>query len=230
MEHFSLNVPLLKDILEHAKPLGHHEQPENLNLGFGFMYYGLVRALRPRHVVVVGSGFGFSVVCFALGIKDNGGGKLSFVDPSYSLLKDGPFKTIGGNGKWNDPEKVRDHFQRFRVEAVVTHFKQRSDEFFDAYDNSGLPDIDLAFIDGSHAFRDVKHDFLRVLEHSRKNTYVLLHDTNIYIREMLHHSGVKRWLNVLKRDEELFEVVNYPFSSGMAMVRIMQDKAWKYVQ
>ena len=86
MENFSLNTVLLKEIFERAKPLGHNEEPENLNLGFGFLYYGLVRALRPKHLLVIGSGFGFSVVCFALGIKDNGGGALTFVDPSYSLL------------------------------------------------------------------------------------------------------------------------------------------------
>jgi len=227
---FSLNVQLLREILDHAKPLGHNEKPDNLNLGFGFVYYGLVRALRPRHALVIGSGFGFSVVCLALGMKDNGSGRLSFVDPSYSLLKDGPFKTIGGTGRWNDPETVQDHFGRFSIEEIVTHYKVTSDRFFHTYEELDLPEIDMAFIDGSHAFRDVRDDFLKVLEHSRKNTYVFLHDTNIYVREMLHHSGVKRWLNLLKRDEELFEVVNFPFASGVALVRIMQDKAWKYVQ
>ncbi|MGZ5099053.1 MAG: hypothetical protein ACXWG9_17755, partial [Usitatibacter sp.] len=79
---FSLDAPLLREILLHARPLGHHEEPANINIGFGFLYYGLVRALRPRHVVVIGSGFGFSVVCLALGIKDNQRGALSFIDPS----------------------------------------------------------------------------------------------------------------------------------------------------
>lgn len=54
------------------------------------MYYALVRALRPKHVVVIGSGFGFSVVRLALGLKDHANGRLAFVDPSYSLLTDGP--------------------------------------------------------------------------------------------------------------------------------------------
>src|SRR5262244_4308443 len=92
----SLGTATLKDILEHARPLGHYEEPDTLNIGFGFMYYGLARTLRPRHVVVIGSGFGFSVVCLALGLKDNGRGQLDFVDPSYSVLSDGVFKTVGG--------------------------------------------------------------------------------------------------------------------------------------
>jgi predicted O-methyltransferase YrrM len=103
MQTLSLNNDLLKDIFKYAKPLGHNEKPANLNLGFGFLYYGLVRALRPRHILVIGSGFGFSLVCLALGLKDNDQGTLAFVDPAYSLLKDGPFKTVGGAGKWSEP-------------------------------------------------------------------------------------------------------------------------------
>src|SRR5215470_724941 len=107
---FSLDPSVLREILEHAKPLGHHEEAGNLNLGFGFVYYGLARALRPQHVLVIGSGFGFSVVCLALGLKDNGRGSLTFVDPSYSVFTDGPCRTVGGTAQWSDPQKVRAHF------------------------------------------------------------------------------------------------------------------------
>jgi predicted O-methyltransferase YrrM len=228
MTDLSLNSELLRDIFLYAKPYGHNERPDNLNLGFGFLYYGLVRALRPAHTLVIGSGYGFSVVCFALGIKDNGHGHLSFVDPSYSLLKDGPFKTVGGKDMWSQPQKVQEHFRQFGVEEIVTHHKLRNDEFFPAYENLGLPEIDLAFIDGNHQYKDVKYDFLETLKRSRKNTYIFLHDTHLCIREMLRHSGVKRWLKVLKKEEEYFELINFPFSSGVAMVRVCTDKAWEH--
>jgi hypothetical protein len=230
MEHFSLNTTLLRDIFSYAKPLGHNERPDNLNLGFGFLYYGMVRALRPRHILVIGSGFGFSVVCLALGLKDNGAGMLTFVDPGYSLVKDGPFKTVGGTGKWADEGSVTGHFARFGVEDVVTHYKQRSDEFFPRYAEYNLPTIDLAFIDGSHAYKDVKHDFLGVAGHVRRHSYVFLHDTHIYVRELVRHAGVKRWMKILKKEEEYFEVIDFPFSSGVAMVHVLQDKAWEHVK
>lgn len=79
MEGFSLNPHVIASIFHHARPLGHNEDPENANLGFGFLYYGIVRALRPNHVLVIGSGFGFRVVCLALGLKDNSKGRLTFV-------------------------------------------------------------------------------------------------------------------------------------------------------
>jgi predicted O-methyltransferase YrrM len=224
---FSLTPATIGAIFRHARPLGHAEQRDQLNLGFGFLYYGLARSLRPKHVVVIGSGFGFSVVCLALALKDNGRGRLSFVDPSYSVITDGPFKTVGGMSQWSDPDKVRRHFSSFGVEDVVTHYRMRSEDFFMQYPASGRPPIDLAFIDGSHSFDDVKHDFIECARHGGRNSYLLLHDTNIYLREMVRHAGVKRWLKSVKSAREAFELVDFPLSSGLAVVRVLTDESWK---
>lgn len=223
----SLHPTLLRHILQHARPLGHNENAAELNIGFGFLYYGLVRALRPSHVVVIGSGFGFSVVCLALGLKDNNAGILSFVDPSYSILKDGPLHTVGGTGQWDEPQKVHAHFRRFGVDHIVTHYKQRSADFFADYEAHRLPVIDVGFIDGNHSYADVRADFLNVLRHTHKNSYVWLHDTNIYVRELVRHAGVKRWLRKVANAKEHFEVVDFPFSSGVALVRVLADGPWE---
>lgn len=224
---FSLDPAMLCEIFAHARPLGHNEDAANLNLGFGFLYYGLVRALRPQHIVVIGSGYGFSVVCLALGLRDNDEGSLSFVDPSYSVLKHGPLHTVGGTAQWDDPQRVREHFRRFGVERIVTHFKSTSAEFFDSYREHRLPDIDLAFIDGNHSYDAVRSDFLAALHYARRNSYLLLHDTNIYVRELVRHAGVKRWLREVARERDRFEVIDFPFSSGVALVRVRGKARWQ---
>jgi hypothetical protein len=227
---FSLDSDLLRDILRFAKPLGHCEESANLNLGFGFVYYGLVRALRPKHILVIGSGYGFSVVCLALGLKDNEAGTLTFVDPSYSLLRDGPIKTVGGVDFWSDPGHVREHFARFGVDQIVTHHKLTSEQFFQSYGDLDLPRVDMAFIDGNHSFDHVHHDVIQTLQHCRKNAYFLLHDTNIYIREFLRHAGVKRWLRKRAgRHKAAFEYVDFPFASGVALLRVLRPKIWKRI-
>ena len=66
-----------------------------------------------------------------------------------------------------------------------------------------------------------------MLARSRKNTYILLHDTNIYIRELLTHAGVKKWMKSIKKEKEYFEVVNFPFSSGVALVRVIDPSIGK---
>ncbi len=228
-EHFSLNSSIINHIFKHARPLGHNEKPHQLNLGFGFLYYGLVRAVRPRHVLVIGSGFGFSVICLALALKDNKKGELTFIDPSYSVITDGPFKTMGGTGQWNNTEKINKRFQQFGVEAIVTHYKYRSDEFFPLYEDLPIPKkIDVAFIDGSHAYNDVKYDFLNALQYAHKNTYIFLHDTNIYIREAIGHAGVEKFRQEINEHRDVFEVLNFPYSSGVSIIRIVKDRPWKY--
>lgn len=229
MQGFSLTTEVIESIFKLARPLGHNEKPSNLNLGFGFIYYAVVRAIRPKHIVVIGSGYGFSVVCLALGLKDNGQGRLSFVDPSYSVLKHGPLKTVGGRGKWNDPEKVARHFGRLGVGEIVTHYKLKSDEFFPRFVSLGLPKIDIAFVDGNHSYQNVKYDFTASLEHTKKNSYIFLHDTNIYVREVVGNSGVKRWLKSIKKEVACFEVIDFPFSSGVGVVRVLQDHVCEYL-
>lgn len=224
---FSLDPGILDEILRHAKPLGHREDASTLNLGFGFLYYALVRSLRPKHVVVIGSGYGFSVVCLALALKDNRRGTLAFVDPSYSVLRHGPLRTVGGTSQWDDPQRVRTHFARFGVQDIVTHHKLTSAEFFQQYEQLGLGPIDVAFVDGSHSYEDVSHDFCAVRRHTRRNSYVLVHDTNIYLRELVGHAGVKKWLKVLKGHPQQFELVDFPFDSGVALVRVLCEGDWQ---
>ena len=228
-EGFSLTPALIEDIFRYARPLGHHEDRERLNLGFGFLYYALVRSLRPKHVLVIGSGYGFSVACFALALRDNGAGRLSFVDPSYSMLADGPFKTVGGTSQWDDEAKVARRFGRFGVADLVTHYRMRSAEFFAHYEALALPALDVAFIDGNHSYDNVRRDFHGALRRMRRNGYLLLHDTNIYVRELMRHAGVKRWLKKVRARKDLFEAIDFPFSSGVALVRVLEDDAWRHL-
>lgn len=227
-DSFSLTPEMLREILAYSRPMGHHEDPSSLNLGFGFVYYGLVRSLRPKHIIVIGSGYGFSVVCLALGLRDNGTGRLTFVDPSYSVLRQGPLKTMGGGDFWHDPQHVHHHFSRFGVESIVTHHKLTGEEFFARYDELSLPSIDLAFIDGNHAYQHVLQDLVGTLQHGHKDSYVLLHDTNIYIREFLRHAGVKRLLKrKIAPQKAAFEFVDFPLDSGVAVVRVLEPRVWK---
>jgi hypothetical protein len=140
-------------------------------------------------------------------------------------MKNGPFQTIGGRGSWSTPQKVHERFSRFGVDHLVTHHKLTSEGFFATWDHHDLPPIDMAFIDGNHSLAHVRHDFEQCLAHSRRNTYMLLHDTNIYVRELVRHAGVKRYVNRLRRQKDAFEVIDFPFASGVALVRVLNPGA-----
>jgi hypothetical protein len=44
---------------------------------------------------------------------------------------------------------------------------------------------------------------------------------------LVKHAGVKKWLKFIKKEEESFEVIDFPFSSGVALVRVLNPSAWK---
>ena len=116
------------------------------------------------------------------------------------------------------------------VESLVTHYRMTSEAFFADRARGGLPPIDVAFIDGNHSYAAVRHDFLAVLQHVRRNSYILLHDTNIYVRELVRHAGIKRWMKTIARRKDDFEVLDFPFSSGVALVRVLRDGAWENIE
>jgi hypothetical protein len=98
----TLDSQLVDRILRRSMPSFQLSSARDHNLGLGYVYYGLARAMRPKKTVVVGSKAGFAPLCFARGIADNEGsrtghidcedvttadvpGTLDFIDPSYIL-------------------------------------------------------------------------------------------------------------------------------------------------
>lgn len=72
----------LQKVIADAEPMGQNTSADNL--GFGWIYYGLIRNLRPDFVVAIGSRRGFMPFCAARAVQDNRVGKVIFIDPSYS--------------------------------------------------------------------------------------------------------------------------------------------------
>jgi hypothetical protein len=100
---FSLDAKTINLIIRETYPSYQATSLDDANLGFGFLFYAFMRLLRPEKILVIGSKAGFSVVSFALGLKDNAGtgvkrvncydteltysgGRriLYFIDPSHS--------------------------------------------------------------------------------------------------------------------------------------------------
>ena len=75
--------------------MGHGQRSEDLNLGLGWLYYGLTRAIRPSTIVAIGSFRGFVPLVLGKASQDNvENGRVYFIDPS--LVDD----------FWKDPARV----------------------------------------------------------------------------------------------------------------------------
>lgn len=216
MQFGDLPNTLIRKVFKHAPPIKQEESLKNDNLGYGNIYYGLIRSIRPKHVLAIGSGHGFMPVMAGLAVKDNGVGKVTFVDPSYGGgLADGTANNKIKEGKWSDPKKTREFFAKFGLEDIVTHYKQANHEFFNDYRKHRLPPISFAIIDGCHSYANAKFDLMNVLQRLNHGGIILMHDTN-HLAEYAGVFGVREVLNEL---DDNFNVVNLPGKAGLAIVQ-----------
>jgi len=180
---------LVERILRETRPSFQLTDLASLNLGFGWLYYGIVRAFRPRHVLVIGSKRGFSPVCIALAAVHNQGhtisriacyqtglesaepGHVIFVDPSKSVDR-GEDDHSYGEGFWDDRVETDLWFQSFGCE--VTHHRVDSDTFFAETERQ----FNVILLDGSHTYDQSKRDIANALRSLSPGGIILMHDVH----------------------------------------------------
>src|SRR5437868_15390168 len=96
--------------------MGHCQSASSDDLGFGWLYYAIARALKRRSAVVIGSYRGFVPAVIAKAFLDDGDGRVLFIDPSL------------WDGFWREPTDVRMHFERCGT-PNVQHFRMTTQEF-----------------------------------------------------------------------------------------------------
>jgi predicted O-methyltransferase YrrM len=119
------------------------------------MLRALVRWLRPKVVVEVGTYFGYSATWLARGLQENGEGRLYCID-DWSL---------------SGPEAVlacAAHLGMCQVHPLIELVNGKSAEV------EWPEDVDLAYIDGDHSFAAVVGDVSRAIEAGA--SCIVLHD------------------------------------------------------
>ena len=206
-----VNRRLIRSIIKRGHPWGQFEQSrtaaaEQADLGLGFVYYALARILKPEHVVVVGSYRGFSVICTALGLTDNGKGRLDFIDAA--LVDD----------FWTKPARVRRHFQLFGVDSRVTLHRMTTREWLEKNRRAHRrrPFVDLLLLDGDHTVRGVEYDYRALGPLVKEGGYICLHDS------FAGGFGQTEWevadfLSTLEVD--LFEALTLEIAKGLTIIK-----------
>jgi predicted O-methyltransferase YrrM len=190
---------------------GHLQRVEDLNLGLGWLYYALARALRPANVVVIGSKAGFTPLVFGRALQDNlEGGAVTFVDPSFV------------DDFWADPQRVRRHFESYGV-GNVRHFRLTTEQFAETREYEALGDVGILFVDGHHTEEAARFDHETFVPKLSPDAVVLFHDSTeeklskIY-RDAPYLRTVVRYVEALKRDPSL-QVLDLPLGGGLTLVR-----------
>jgi predicted O-methyltransferase YrrM len=230
---FSITPEIIDRLLSETLPSYQATSLADQNLGFGFLFYSFVRVLRPKTVVVIGSKAGFSVIAFALGLKDNNGtgiervncydtevrhdpegGSVYFVDPGFSEAAGDP-NHWHGIGFWRDPAAVEARWRKFGVGDIIRHYQLTSRDFLRHPDCPR--DVDILYIDGDHSYEGVRHDFLEYRPILRCDAIVLAHDVDPRLQEDDPRVGGYAALRSLSPEQ--FEVFRLPVYPGLAILR-----------
>jgi predicted O-methyltransferase YrrM len=166
--------------------------------------------MKPQVCVEIGSAQGRSACFTALGLSENGSGKLYAIDPHIrTQWNDGPltdtFKIINRNLKAGG------------YAGVVEIIRTTSDEAARNWTRK----IDLLFIDGDHTYEGVKHDWELFSPFVRPFGLVIFHDTawefEQYNGRRREDLGVPQFVDELRRDGYQILTINQDF--GVSLVQ-----------
>lgn len=220
-------------LIEDTLPSFQNVEHLTLNLGFGHVLYGLVRTLRPKNVVTIGSKAGFTPVILGLGVKDNEGfgvgtiscynttssvshtlGQVHFVDPSYSIDR-GDDNHWYGIGFWDNKQKVHDLWLSYGVENIVQHYLMTSEMFALSPDCPSA--IDLLYIDGDHSYEGMTRDFELYYPKLKRNALIIAHDVDPQISALIAGAGGFEVFCDLSLEK--YEKLRLPVFPGLALLR-----------
>jgi len=133
-----------------------------------FTLYRLVRHLRPQRVLEIGTQTGASAIAMGLACRDNGvEADITCVDPFYPT---GDNEGGASLAAWY--ANVHASGLKSGIQLLLTTSQ------------AILPELDrrfdLAFVDGSHLYEDVRADMLMSLALLRPGGYLIAHDYIIY--------------------------------------------------
>lgn len=151
----------------------HNLDKESGDLGYGWIHYSLIRNMKPKRVLVVGSKHGFIPAVCALACRDNDRGMVDFVDANYDIeLSADRKRHRGGVGFWKKVDPVK-HFGKFKLGNYITIHLMSTDKF---YQKNLTKKWQYLYLDGDHSYKGVKHDFDMFWPGLTKGGHILFHD------------------------------------------------------
>lgn len=210
----------VRKVIAEAEPMSQNTGPDDL--GFGWIYYGLVRNLRPDYVVAIGSCRGFMPFCAARALQDNGNGTVLFIDPSYAGTGHPGWS---GRGLWSDPAAVAARIGSFGLTGWVRHFRQTSEEALPfVHQVVAGAGLGILIIDGAHTHEQSLRDF-EIYSPLMDGGFALFHDS------ISADCGVSQTIAALRRRG--CSAVTLHREVGLTLVEIAQpvsvEETWAYL-
>tara|TARA_Y100000996_G_scaffold410530_1_gene393074 strand:- start:111 stop:986 length:876 start_codon:yes stop_codon:yes gene_type:complete len=180
IDSLDVEIPIKEKFLELSKIFVINPIKDiNPNFERGILLYSLVTKYRPKNILEIGTAEGFSALCMAWAMTDcDINGKIFTIDPKPFDL---PKKRIN---TWD--ENAQNEFVHLSTKELWTKFAKKEwlkkIQVLSGYSgeilhklSKQLPNMDMGYIDGHHAYTAVRHDFHAFLKNSSEN-FILLFD------------------------------------------------------
>lgn len=192
--------------------MGHNQVAADLNLGLGWVYYGLARLVRPARAVVIGSYRGFVPMVIARACQDNQSpATVTFIDPSRV------------DDFWRHPARTQAWFREFGLDNIEHHLAT-TQEFVNSAAYARTADIGLLFVDGYHTAEQARFDYEAFADRLAPRAIVMFHDSmvagtsTIYGAAAAYQKNVGDYIDELRQDPGL-QLLDLPFGTGLTLLR-----------
>ncbi len=181
------------------------------NLGFGLLHYALVRNLKPKNVLVVGSLKGYVPALIAAACRDNHFGQVDFVDAAFDEENNG--KNWQGIGFWKKTNPQA-HFAKIGVDKYLTLHIMTTQEFSKKHPHKKYQYI---YIDGDHSYEGVKLDYKLFYPKLEKNGLMSFHDIVATGQLTGGDYGVQKFWQEIKSQTKI--TFPFPKNSGLGILQ-----------
>lgn len=170
--------------------------------GHKYFGYDLVRNLKPKKIVELGTHLGCSLFSLAQAAQD---GRLDIqLDAIDTWLGDKHSSRYGENIFLRVAEIKKACYPKVNINLIRKTFDQAAKDY---PDNS----IDLLHIDALHTYEAVKHDYETWFTKVRQNGIILLHDTDV----RKWGFGIYKLFDQIKKS---FETIEFTHSYGLGVI------------
>ena len=181
INNLKIDIPPEKEFLKLSRisPIN-PKRHENSIINFerGMLLYALITKIKPKTVLEIGTAEGYSTLCMAWAMTENKiEGKIFTVDPkSHQQAIERRIKINENDEPINMILSTEELWNKFASQEWIDKIEVITGYSGEVLRSKQFPEIEFCYIDGSHVYEAVKHDFYAFLQTASENFSLLFDD------------------------------------------------------
>ena len=181
INNLKIDIPPEKEFLKLSQisPVN-PKRNENSIINFerGMLLYALITKIKPKTVLEIGTAEGYSTLCMAWAMTENKiEGKIFTVDPkSHQQAIERRIKINENDEPINMILSTDELWNKFASQEWIDKIEVITGYSEEVLKSKQFPEIEFCYIDGSHVYEAVKHDFYAFLQTASENFSLLFDD------------------------------------------------------